>query len=61
MMAAQTKREQMLECLNKMEDGMIHVGMTREIWQNNLIWWLCKSVYLILEWIVRERWKNATD
>ena len=60
-MAAQTKREQMLECLNKMEDGMIHVGMTREIWQNNLIWWLCKSVYLILEWIVRERWKNATD
>ena len=53
-----TKREQMLECLNKMEDGMIRVGMTRDIWQNDLIWWLCKAVYLILEWIVRERWKN---
>ena len=60
-MAGLTKREQMLECLNKMEDGMIRVGMTRDIWQNDLIWWLCKAVYLILEWIVRERWKNATD
>ena len=57
-MAGLTKREQMLECLNKMEDGMIRVGMTRDIWQNDLIWWLCKAVYLILEWIVRERWKN---
>lgn len=57
-MAELTRREQMLMCLNKMEDGMIHVGRTREIWQNNLIWWLCKAVYLILEWIVRERWKN---
>lgn len=57
-MAGLTKREQMLECLNKMEDGMIHVGRTRDIWQNDLVWWLCKAVYLILEWIVRERWKN---
>lgn len=53
-MAGPTKREQMLECMNKMEDGMIVVGRTRDIWQNNLIWWLCKAVYLLLERSVKE-------
>jgi len=25
------------------------VDQSREIWQNDLIWWLCKAVYLLLE------------
>ena len=49
-----TKREQALEVMNKMEDGMIRVGMTRDIWQNDLVWWLCKGMYLLLWWKVRE-------
>lgn len=57
-MAGLTKRKQMLEVMNKMEDGMIVVGRTRDIWQNNLIWWLCKGMYLVLSWIVKEE-RNA--
>ena len=53
-----TKHEQMVECMGKMEDGMIHVGRTRDIWQNNLIWWMCKSIYLILEWIIKKEKNN---
>ena len=44
-----TKREQMIECMEAMEQGMIRTGSTREIWQNDLIYWLCKSVKLLLE------------
>ena len=50
-----TKRQQMIECMHAMEEGMERTGPTREdIWQNGLIWWLCKSVFLILEWIVKK-------
>ena len=41
-----TKREQMIECAEAMEQGMMH---TRDMWQNNLIWWICKAVKLLLE------------
>jgi len=44
-----TKRDQMIECMEAMEQGMCRVDQSREIWQNDLIWWLCKAVYLLLE------------
>ena len=48
-----TKREQMLECMEQMEQGMYASSRFRDIWQNELIYWLCKSVYLLLERAVK--------
>lgn len=44
-----TKRDQLIECMEAMEDGMIQLSRSRDIWQNQLIWWICKSLYLLLE------------
>lgn len=44
-----TKREQMVECAEQMENGMIHTTVHRDMWQNDLIWWICKAVKLLLE------------
>lgn len=48
-----TKREQMLELMSAMEDGMCQTAQHSDIWQNRLIYALCKSVYLLLEKAVR--------
>lgn len=53
-----TRREQMIECAGQMEQGMIRTQTMRDIWQNDLIWWLCKSVKLLLEERIRERKDN---
>ena len=39
----------MIECAEAMEQGMMHTQATRDMWQNNLIWWICKAVKLLLE------------
>ena len=53
-----TKREQMLEVKNKMADAMEDLDITRQdIWQNNLIWWICKGMYLVLEYIIHKDMK----
>ena len=36
------------EALNAVEEGMCKVATTRDIWQNNLIYWLCYAVRLLL-------------
>lgn len=43
-----TRRQQIIECINKIEEGQLKVEMTREIWQNDLIWWMCKALCLLL-------------
>ena len=50
-----SKREQALECMEKMEWGMIQSSTHRDIWQNDLIWWICKALYLLLEQAVKGR------
>ena len=47
--------EQMIECAEQMEHGMIQTQTHRDMWQNNLVWWLCKAVKLLLEERIRER------
>ena len=47
--------EQMIECAEQMEHGMIQTQTYRDMWQNNLIWWICKAVKLLLEERIRER------
>ncbi len=44
-----TRREQIMECAEAMEQGMAQTQITRDIWQNNLIWWMCKAIKLLLE------------
>ena len=50
-----TSREQMVECAEAMEQGMIQTHTYRDIWQNNLIWWICKAIKLLLEESIREK------
>lgn len=50
------KRQQIIECMDAMQDGMIKAGgPNNDIWQNRLIWWICKSVYLLLEDKIRKK------
>lgn len=44
-----TKLEQMKECRAALTDGIERVGHGEEIWQNDLIWWICKTQLLLLE------------
>lgn len=44
-----TKRDQMIECMENIEWGMTRMNNTRDIWQNNLIFWICKALLLLLE------------
>lgn len=48
-MAQPTLREQIMECSEAMENGMITVARTRGIWQNELIWHICRAVKLLLD------------
>ena len=50
-----TRREQMMECAEQMEHGMIQTQTYRDMWQNNLVWWMCKAIKLLLEERIRER------
>ena len=43
------KREAMLECMDAMEDAMTKIQNQPDIWQNNIIFWLCRSAWLLLE------------
>ena len=49
-----TKHDQMIECMEVMHDGMSRIATSRDIWQNQLIYWICKAVYLLLERAVKE-------
>lgn len=42
------KRDQLLEARREISRGMERVA-DRTIWQNDLIWWLCKVVLLLIE------------
>lgn len=52
-MAKPNLSEQLHEDMEVMYNGMLQVGQDSTIWQNKLIYAICKSVYDILEWIVR--------
>ena len=44
-----TKREQLIECAEAMESGMLNIQYKRDIWQNELIYWICKAIKLLIE------------
>jgi hypothetical protein len=47
-----TKREQLLECRRKLDEGMLVTGTADHVSQVDvprLLWWLCKAVLLLIE------------
>ena len=44
-----TRREKLNEARNAISEGMERTAAQRDIWQNELIWWLCKAVLLLIE------------
>lgn len=63
-MAGKSTYEILKEDLGVMEDGMKRLSTTKEdIWQDELIWWLCKSMRDVLLYVsgrmLRENAKEA--
>lgn len=54
-MGNMSKHEQMIEAAEMMEQGMIQTQTHRDMWQNNLVWWICKAVKLLLEESLQNR------
>lgn len=48
------KRGEMVEALDDIETGMTRLAMSRDIWQNDLVYTLCQGVRLLLEDRVRK-------
>lgn len=44
-----TRNEQIAECRQAISEGLERTAVQRDIWQNELIWWLCKAVLLLIE------------
>lgn len=43
-----TRQEKLKECRAALVEGKERVGYSRDIWQNDLIWWMCKAILLLL-------------
>lgn len=55
-MAGKSTRDILVEDLRKMEDGMEKLSTTKEdIWQDELIWWLCKAVRDLMLYVFQWR------
>ena len=52
------KRDQLLEARAAISEGMERTAAYRDIWQNELIWWLCKAVLLLMD---RELRRGKTE
>lgn len=51
-----TKRDQLLEARAAISEGMERTAVQRDIWQNELIWWLCKAVLLLIDLRINGRY-----
>lgn len=52
-----TKREQMIECMRAMEEGMFVTGTADHVSQIDiprLLWWICKTLFLLLEKAIKK-------
>lgn len=49
------KRGEMVEALDDIETGMTRLAMSRDIWQNDLVYTLCQGVRLLLEDRIKNR------
>ena len=44
-----TRKDKLLEARAAISEGQERVALQPDIWQNELIWWLCKAVLLLIE------------
>ena len=52
------RREDLVEALDAIENGMCRVKESRGIWQNDLVYALCQGVRLLLmEEIRKKKWR----
>ena len=42
------RREEAIEVIDELENGMVCIGENNDIWQNRLIYALCQGVRLLL-------------
>lgn len=54
-------KDNLIEDREMMFDGMIRMGEDSDIWQNKLIYWICKSNYDILEYMLRKEKENESQ
>ena len=52
-MAGKSTRDILVEDKEQMEEGMKSLAGTKEdIWQDGLVWWLCKSMRDVLLYVI---------
>ena len=44
-----TPKDKLIEARAAISEGMERTAVQSDIWQNELIWWLCKAVLLLLD------------
>ena len=44
-----TRKDKLLEARVAISEGMERTAVQRDIWKNELVWWLCKAVLLLIE------------
>ena len=44
-----TRKDKLLEARVAISEGMERTAVHSDIWQNELIWWLCKAALLLLD------------
>ena len=49
-----TKYDILIEDIEQMDEALQRLSYTHDIWQNKIIWWLCKSVRDILLMLVKK-------
>lgn len=50
-----TRKDKLLEARETISEGMERTAVHRDIWQNELIWWLCKAVLLLLDKEIKKK------
>lgn len=50
---SKTYRENLIEDAESMEQAMIRLGNRCDIWQDRLLWHVCKAVFDILQYLLR--------
>lgn len=47
-----TKHDQAVELLEELEKGQFKMASSQDIWQNRLLFWICKALcFLLTEWL----------
>lgn len=53
------EQRDLIQDMNDMEDGMIRTADRADIWQDKLIYALCRTNYHILKWILKRIRKES--